>query len=904
MAHLSSSNGNMADIRVRSSPDDVRVWDDSQPTPAQRTSSDSSQTYVKQVFVSEGQRIEINELNVTDIFENLDEKNSEIVTLQDLYNKHAKSEFISMLIANQSSDEARCEIELEQLRDVIFSEVRGIRQYPFPVGVEMKRRVRRSRGETIAFKLASDIYQLISILDGGSFDGIQNMLSIPKTHSRPEFNSSMCGTQKNASNIDVLSTTVTQIQSDLIKVKQNNVQFKEKITEDLASFKNSLSKMQHNNDVMFETLKSLIGENTQSIDRVSSERSSGVAKIRSDIKVMWSEISSNQEEFQQHARESRETLSNHTKTVEKRIGRLEQRYKSINVDNSVQKVDDRPDYISVGTQVHETDLGVEETKCCAHVCARSISNNEARDLDKSGESVLIVSDNLPGAPDSREPGENLYTGLGTDKFVATRLIGTSTPSLGGQLIYTAGDRNVPRFIRHNGMPIVSMNGADKTNAHSQIVINSPPRTVQNSVVADRHRALSYAAGQNLPNSTHQSGTQSVAYNTPMIPINGVNCTIQHSQSDNNSPPCTLPNSVSADMHRTLPCTAWQNLPRNTHQSQAQSVAYNASMLSLNGANGNSAHSQSVDVSPPGTLQNSNFSDAHLALTRTAWQNLRSNTHQSQAQRLAENAPALSMNGVNGNNEHLQRVENSPPCTLPNSVSADMHRTLPRTAWQNMPSNTQLSQAQNVANNAQMMPLNGANVNSAHSQSGENSPTRNLDIQNAKHRNPPRTVWQILPNSTQQSQAHSGQNSVHVQNRAQQNKPAGQNIPTHIGRTDDTYKAGDSSGQDDIDDFILHVRKKVKRFYVGRFTPGITEQSIRAFIKDKNGPKVDKIDFFNPKNGSDVFLRICVDTENSDVLTEPGFWPDDVRCHPWYSRNAYRRNVRQSNNVAEDQSADY
>ena len=749
MATISPVNGKF-DMEQRTMFD----WDDTQPTAAQRSSSVSSQTSVKQLFVSEGHRIEVNDTNVNDLFENLNEKDSQIVYLQDLFNKLAKTEFISRLISDVSSDESK----LEEKRDMIFSVARGLKEYPYPASAEMKRRQRRLRGETLAFKFASDIYLLVNILDGGSFDIIQNMLSFPKTPSRPDFNSSLCGTQKNASNLDLLSSTVTNIQADLIKAKQNHISFSEKITKEMSSVKSSLTKLKSETNLMFETMKSLIAENTQSIDRISCEKSSGVAKVRSDIKVIQCEMSSNRDEIEQFVRESRETVSSYTKTADKRLGRLEQRLKMLNVDPPAPKCVENPSYVSVGTQVCDIDLGIIKSKCCPHDCTSSLFANAARNIDNSDESLLIVFDNLPEQTLFHNNEADSYADRLMNREPVTRPVCSSAPTLGGQLLYTMSGQNGPRFVRDKDASETSLNTNVKNTVYSQSTEKSPPRDIRNTAADNMHQTLLHPAQQDLLSSMYQ-------------------------------------NQVHIEQ-------------KNVHDSRTQQNR-------LLGPQQNPPHP--VQQNLPHNVWNAGMANTHRALLHTAPHDLSRSMYQSQV--------------------HTEQ--------------------------------------NNVQNRTQENKLLGPQQNST------------LPAQQT----PPRSATQTVPLNDQPRKTANNQTYADLLSQQQ--------IPTRICRTDD----GKSNGQQDIDDFVLHVRKKTKRFYVGQFTPGITEQSIRAFIKGKNGPTVDKINFFNSKNGLDVYLRICVEVDKSDVLTEPDFWPDDVRCRPWYSRNAYMRNVRQPRNAPESWSED-
>jgi hypothetical protein len=495
MEQLSPHNGNLSatmDCTALTDTHDLDDSIDSLPTPAQRSLSDSSQTSVKKLFVSEEQRIDVTQANVDELFESLTENNASLVTLQDLFNKYPKSEFISRVIVNASSSETK----LEELRDMLFTEVRKLHEYPYPSSAELKRRVRRTGGDTVYKKYAGDIYQLVNVLDGGSFDEISNMLSIPKSQSRSEFNNSMCGSRSNPANADILSSTVSQIQADLIQIKQDNASLSAKLRDDISSLKSSVSKIQHETNVLFETLKSLIAENTQGIDRITCERSSGIAKLRSDIKVMQAEVDSNRESLDRHIGESREAVSSQSKTMDKRLNKLEQRLRSTCDGNLIYSGHKKPATESVSTQVHESDLGHTVPKCCDHNCKRSSFISVDKSPLNHGHSVTTVPGNIQSSP---QITKDTYADRLMNRDPAYHQVGAKSLSPGDPLHYSLCEQNNDiiheQFIPENGDTINSVQ-SQPLSVHDSTKVREVTRQItltltieQNVANGQRHSQL-------------------------------------------------------------------------------------------------------------------------------------------------------------------------------------------------------------------------------------------------------------------------------------------------------------------------------------------------------------------------------------------------------------------------------
>lgn len=93
--------------------------------------------------------------------------------------------------------------------------------------------------------------------------------------------------------------------------------------------------------------------------------------------------------------------------------------------------------------------------------------------------------------------------------------------------------------------------------------------------------------------------------------------------------------------------------------------------------------------------------------------------------------------------------------------------------------------------------------------------------------------------------------------------------------------------DSDSDFMTYVRHRAKRFYLGGFKPSITEDKIASYVSIR-GSKVSKVTIFRNRKHSTVVIRLNV-SEDADSILDPYFWPRQVTCRPWITRNQYTRN---------------
>ena len=76
----------------------------------------------------------------------------------------------------------------------------------------------------------------------------------------------------------------------MITIKQENIAMKSELNSEIKSLRKDLNQLQADVATDFSELRNLISTNAQSIDRICNERSNGVANLKSDIKLLKTDV--------------------------------------------------------------------------------------------------------------------------------------------------------------------------------------------------------------------------------------------------------------------------------------------------------------------------------------------------------------------------------------------------------------------------------------------------------------------------------------------------------------------------------------------------------------------------------------------------------------------------------------
>ncbi|MES9881490.1 MAG: hypothetical protein ABW185_11475 [Sedimenticola sp.] len=120
---------------------------------------------------------------------------------------------------------ASCDASLEGTRSSIFDSIKENSDYPFGLQTELKRRVFTRYGDSVAYKLAKDIHVLLSIVDGGSYTDMKEMLSAGR---KPRARTGSTNMDHSVIIQDAVQTTeykelqqiVINLKADMLRMKQ------------------------------------------------------------------------------------------------------------------------------------------------------------------------------------------------------------------------------------------------------------------------------------------------------------------------------------------------------------------------------------------------------------------------------------------------------------------------------------------------------------------------------------------------------------------------------------------------------------------------------------------------------------------------------------------------------------
>ena len=179
--------------------------------------------------------------NVDKVYHEILEASSFSDKFVQMYRNLSKDTFLSQTLSDYHSNET----ELYNLRNNLLNELKCCKEFPFTPGSELKKRKITRAGERAAMKLCNDIYILISVIDGASFEDMKDLISISKLCSQDE---SICADpsvggetpfvdSKKSSSSDVglslLRGIVATIQADTLQMNQDNKSFRDELVNDL-----------------------------------------------------------------------------------------------------------------------------------------------------------------------------------------------------------------------------------------------------------------------------------------------------------------------------------------------------------------------------------------------------------------------------------------------------------------------------------------------------------------------------------------------------------------------------------------------------------------------------------------------------------------------------------------------
>ena len=149
-----------------------------------------------------------------------------------------KGMFISKVIKDSSSNRER----LESVRLSVFEHLQVLEGYPFDSS--LKKRVHTRTGDSVEYKLAQDIYSLVSVIDGAEWEDVRPVLNLPRSR-KPHANNS-CDISFQAVNItevELLKQAVQSLTADMVAIKQENNLLKTELKSEIKALRSDLKQL-------------------------------------------------------------------------------------------------------------------------------------------------------------------------------------------------------------------------------------------------------------------------------------------------------------------------------------------------------------------------------------------------------------------------------------------------------------------------------------------------------------------------------------------------------------------------------------------------------------------------------------------------------------------------------------
>ena len=238
-----------------------------------------------------------------------------------------KELFISEILKSSSSDRDH----LENARTELFSCIQNSDGCPDDSRASLKRRIKTRNGDSIEYKLAHDVYFLSTVLDGGDWEDIREMVSVPRSlkKSSSQADCDVSFQAYDITNMENIKRTVSGMMADIVLLKQENTLLKTEFQTEIKSVRAAIRSVNSDVETELNELRTLISTNALSVDRICDEKSNGVANIRGEIKQIKADVKTIMEEpvLTLDVRQVKDSVVK-LSFIERRINRLEKRVQS------------------------------------------------------------------------------------------------------------------------------------------------------------------------------------------------------------------------------------------------------------------------------------------------------------------------------------------------------------------------------------------------------------------------------------------------------------------------------------------------------------------------------------------------------------------------------------------------
>ena len=270
---------------------------------------------------------------------------------QTIYRSLPKEMFISRIIKNVSSSEP----DLESQRAMLFELVKECEDFPYGLQAELKRRVHTRNGDTVAVKLAQDIYILMSVLEGNDFTDLKVMIasgrrarrSLSQSQSQSGLGNVTLTSIDYAAEIKSLEINMNNMKADVLGLKQQYVASEATRSSQLQTLKSTVFSLKADLSSLTSTVTKAVTDISLAAQRIESEKSLGVHSVKTELRLLKASV-----------RDLQDTLDNMThgpprdNAAASKSKKLSKKAKTSDEIRSVtETVADTPGLIDVGSSV-------------------------------------------------------------------------------------------------------------------------------------------------------------------------------------------------------------------------------------------------------------------------------------------------------------------------------------------------------------------------------------------------------------------------------------------------------------------------------------------------------------------------------------------------------------------------
>ena len=203
--------------------------------------------------------------------------------LKELFKGLPREMFVNRVLLNEAS----CEATLEQHRSILFEELKEVEDFPYGLQCELKRRVRTRNGDTVAVKLAYDIYALMAVFEGAEYSEIKDMLRSNKSlrSQSGTFNATMNPCEF-STEIKELTQNMTTIRAELLTMKQKMVGIESSRSSELQTVKATVLSLKSDLTCLATTVEKAVVDIKLAVERLELDSSLGVVSLKSELRVV------------------------------------------------------------------------------------------------------------------------------------------------------------------------------------------------------------------------------------------------------------------------------------------------------------------------------------------------------------------------------------------------------------------------------------------------------------------------------------------------------------------------------------------------------------------------------------------------------------------------------------------